>query len=75
VHLETRVSGEPRLHLHGLVCAVVVADQVQVEVLGSGAVDLLQETDKFLGAMSRPPPAGDFTINSEPASLIELFGR
>jgi hypothetical protein len=32
---------------------------VQVELLGSRAVDCLQETDKLLGAMSRPAFAYD----------------
>src|SRR6478672_7795265 len=43
VHVEPRVPGQPFLDRRGLVCAVVVADEVHVNVGGYLCVDLGQE--------------------------------
>ena len=56
---EARVLGEPSLHLLGLVGLVVVADRVHVEVLCYRPVDLFQETDELLGAVTRQALADD----------------
>jgi hypothetical protein len=53
------VLGEPSLHLLGLVGLVVVADRVHVEVLFYRPIDLLQETDELLGAVTRQALADD----------------
>ncbi len=41
---------KPRLNFLCLVRRVVVNDQMQIEMLGCGPVDLLQEPDEFFGA-------------------------
>ena len=46
--VEAGVAGEPVLDLRGLVRAVVVADQVDVEPCGDVLVDLLQELQELL---------------------------
>src|ERR1700688_4692438 len=51
--------GEPGLHFLGLMGLVVVADRMHVEVLGYGPVDLFQETDELLGAVTRQALADD----------------
>jgi hypothetical protein len=53
MQLEARMFAKPCLHLGGLVSTVIVANQVQVEVLGDRPVDLLKEADKLIGTMSR----------------------
>lgn len=42
---------QPPLDLGGLVGGVVVQDEVQVQVLGHGVVDELQEADELLVAV------------------------
>jgi hypothetical protein len=59
VQLEARVLSEPGLHLRGLVGLVVVADRVHGEVLCYGPVDLFQEADELLGAVTRQALADD----------------
>src|ERR1700682_3229279 len=59
VHLEARMLGEPGLHFLGLVGLVIVADRMHVEVLGYGPVDLFQEADELLGAVTRQALADD----------------
>ena len=51
--------GEPSLYLLGLVGLVVVADRVDVEVLCDGPIDLFQEADELLGAVTRQALADD----------------
>src|ERR1700676_5378866 len=59
VHLEARMFGEPGLHFLGLVGLVIVADRMHVEVVGYRPVDLFQEADELLGAVTRQALAGD----------------
>src|SRR6202521_5481920 len=59
VQLEARVLSEPGLHLRGLVGLVVVADRVHGEVVCDGPVDLFQEADELLGAVTRQALADD----------------
>ncbi len=47
VQMKSRVSPKPRFHPGVLVGAVIVHDQMQIE-LGSLGIDLLEETDEFL---------------------------
>ena len=53
VQLEAGMLVEPGLHLLGLVGLIVVDDEMQIEVLGDDAIDLLEETNELLGAVSR----------------------
>ena len=59
MQLEAWVLGEPSLYLLGLVGLVVVADRVDVEVLCDGPIDLFQEADELLGAVTRQALADD----------------
>ena len=51
VHVEAGMAGQPRLDRGGLVGAVVVADQVDVQVGGHGLVDRGQELLELGGAV------------------------
>jgi hypothetical protein len=66
VHGEARMLPQPRLHLGPLVGGVVVHDQVQIEVLLNGAVDLSQEAQEFPGPVARLALADDY-----PALYVE----
>src|SRR5271157_4977449 len=52
VQLEAWMPLQPRLNFLCLVRRVVVDDEMEIEMLGYGPVDLLQEPDEFLGAMA-----------------------
>ena len=52
VHVKARVALQPTLDRGALVGAVVVTDQVHVEVLGNLAVDLLEELLELDGAVA-----------------------
>ena len=58
MHMEPGVSSEPFADGRGFVGAVVVANQVNVEVIGDLGVDLDQEFSELDGAVS-PVQAGD----------------
>ena len=51
--MEAGTLGQPGTNLGVLMGAVVVDDQVEVQVLGDGFLDLAQKTQKFLVAMPR----------------------
>jgi transposase len=59
MQFETRMLRKPGLDLFGLMGRIVVRDQMQVEVLGNGPVDFLQETDELLGPVPRQAFADD----------------
>src|SRR5204863_6886084 len=50
--MEPRPRGEPTFHLRVLVGAVVVDDQVDVEVFGHGSVNVAQKLQELLMAMA-----------------------
>ena len=52
VHVEPRVYGQPSVDCRGAVGAVVVADQVHVQVCGDFRVDLGEELLELDGAVS-----------------------
>ena len=52
VQLEAWMPLQPRLNFLCLVRRVVVDDEMEIEMLGYGPVDLLQEPDEFFGAMA-----------------------
>ena len=55
--MEAGPLGQPGTNLGVLVGAVVIHDQVEVQVLGDGLLDLAQETQKFLMAMAWLAPS------------------
>src|SRR5438132_4496027 len=55
VQMETRMLGPPAPNPRGLVCAVVIQDQVRLESSGHRCVDLVQELAEFDGPMAPLP--------------------
>ena len=61
MQFETRMLRKPGLDLFGLMGRIVVRDQMQVEVLGDGPVDFLQEAHELLCPMARQALANDLS--------------
>jgi hypothetical protein len=59
VKLEAGILGEPCLDFGRFVGAVVVDDEMQVEMLFDGAIGALQEADELLGTVARQAFADD----------------
>jgi len=59
VEFEARMVLEPTVHGRCFVCAVIVDDQVQVEVRERFTVDFFQEHQEFPGAMERQAVTDD----------------
>ena len=60
MNLEVGMAGEPSLDGRGLVRAVVVHDQMHRMVCGNVLIDMLQELQELLGAMSAMQLADHF---------------
>ena len=65
MHVKARMTLQPTLDLRMLVCAVVVDNQVQIEIGGCFGIDLFQKLDPFLvtmtgHALGNNPPLGEF---------------
>ena len=75
VQLEAWMPLQPRLNFLCLVRRVVVDDEMEIEMLGYGPVDLLQEPDEFFGAMAGQTFADDlpvFTFKAANSVVVPL---
>ena len=62
VHVEPGVLFEPGLHCRGLMRAVVVTDEVDIEAVGDNGVDLCEELLELDAAVSAVPARDDRPI-------------
>src|SRR2546426_6809304 len=71
--MKTRMTPQPRLHPRMFVGSVVVDDEVQVELGGSLAIDLLEKADELLMAVTSHAVADHLAV--EHAERGEEGGR
>ena len=72
MQLEVGMLREPRFDLRRFVGAVVVDDEMQVEMLFDGAVDAPHETDELFGAVARQAFADNETGLHGESSLLTV---
>lgn len=68
MHVKARMLREPGFHLRVLMCGVVVCDQMQVQVCRCLFVDLPQEFEPLLMAMTFDADTNHLTLRSSSAA-------
>src|SRR5690606_71802 len=61
VHMESRMTSKPALHRRRFVRAVIVHDQMDIEIGGHACVDRAQELEEFLAAVTPVQLTNDFS--------------